>query len=111
MADYQASRNKGHTWGLGWRVGGVKMGGLFSQNKQLTSTAGTGLFSQNKPLSSKIGKLYLCTDRLNKLKCCTILYRWPKYWSWWRPVQSTARAWRWLSLSNRYTNKIFVTSL
>lgn len=55
LADYQAGRNKGSTGGLGLGMGGTKIGGgLFNQNQQSTSTAGTGLFNQNKQLSKKI---------------------------------------------------------
>lgn len=59
-ADYQAGRNKGNTGGntgggLAMGMGGTKMGGgLFSQNQQSTSTAGTSLFNQNKQLGGKI---------------------------------------------------------
>lgn len=54
-ADYQAGRNKGNTSGaLAMGMGGTKMGGgLFSQNQQSTSTAGTSLFNQNKQLGGK----------------------------------------------------------
>ena len=52
--DYQAGRNKGSTGGLGLGMGGTKIGGLFGQNQQSTSTAGTGLFNQNKSLGGKI---------------------------------------------------------
>ena len=59
LADYQAGRNKGSAGGLGLGVGGAKMGGLFSQNQQSASVAGTGLFNQNKSLGGKMHKLYL----------------------------------------------------
>lgn len=53
--DYQAGRTTGNTGGgLALGMGGTKMGGgLFAQNQQSTSTAGTSLFNQNKQLGGK----------------------------------------------------------